>query len=581
MNKQVYFYFLRTYGKGVGYWFGVFTEVVRSFLHRVFSNIIAAKIATFIAAGDINSAKQYAIYFLLAHVGATVIGAIGDLVAIWSQNEKYNEVRNQFYEKLISKDLSFYRDRQTGYLTASFRQFLDGLMNLGRILRLRVTKTLVSIIVPVVILWLNDWRLGLAAIGIVLIQIIYMFWSSAKSNKYRAMSHEIYRKLTGEVADEITNIVAFKSSGMEEEGRDKVNKLGDQETAAFWLRHKTNVLLDAPRNIITAIGITIGVFIALQTASSDPESIGLSVLIIFFLFQISRNLGELPTLLMDLDDRITQVYPVLEYLEDKDQTIKDPISPKKLKIKNAELELKNVNFSYNSKSKKQRVTVFKDFNLRIEGGQQVGIVGLSGAGKSTLASLIMRFDDVEGDGKIAIDGVNIKDVKQSDLRQSIAYVPQEPLLFHKTIRENIAYFLKNAKDQDIIKAAKAAHAHEFISELPDGYDTIVGERGIKLSGGQKQRIVIARTILKNAPIMIFDEATSALDSESEQIIQKAMPGIMGKHTAIVIAHRLSTVANLDKIFVLEKGKVVEEGTHHQLLLKKGRYYKLWHKQIGE
>ena len=172
-------------------------------------------------------------------------------------------------------------------------------------------------------------------------------------------------------------------------------------------------------------------------------------------------------------------------------------------------------------------------------------------------------------------------MRQSDLRRHIAYVPQEPLLFHRSVRENIAYFNPDASDKDIKRAARAAHAHEFIQKLPNGYDTLVGERGIKLSGGQKQRVAIARAILKRAPIILFDEATSALDSESEQIIQRALPEILGKQTAIVVAHRLSTVAKLDRIIVIHEGKIAEQGTHQELLKRKGRYYSLWQKQINE
>jgi ATP-binding cassette subfamily B protein len=191
----------------------------------------------------------------------------------------------------------------------------------------------------------------------------------------------------------------------------------------------------------------------------------------------------------------------------------------------------------------------------------------------------MRFDDIDS-GSICIDGTDIREVRQEELRSSIAYVPQEPLLFHRTIRENLQYFGKDLSEAHMFRAAKAAHAEEFIAKLPDGYDTLVGERGVKLSGGQKQRIVIARAILKDAPIMLFDEATSALDSESEKIIQKALPQIIGKRTAIVIAHRLSTIASLDRIIVMHEGKIIEDGTHAELLKLKGRYHSLWQKQIN-
>ena len=229
--------------------------------------------------------------------------------------------------------------------------------------------------------------------------------------------------------------------------------------------------------------------------------------------------------------------------------------------------------------KNDSVTVFKNLNIKIGANEQVGVVGLSGAGKSTLASLLMRFDDVDS-GSISIGGTDIRAVKQNELRRNIAYVPQEPLLFHRSVRDNIAYYNPEASDAEVERAAQAAHAHDFIKKMPRGYGTIVGERGIKLSGGQKQRIAIARAVLKDAPVMIFDEATSALDSESEQIIQRALPEILGKRTAIIIAHRLSTVAGLDRIIVMHDGAVAESGTHDQLLRKKGRYYALWQKQTS-
>jgi ATP-binding cassette subfamily B protein len=476
--------------------------------------------------------------------------------------------------------MAFYRNHQTGYLVASFRQHLDGLMIIARLVRTRAIPVLVSASIPVVVLWSFNWQIGLAALGILTVQLFYIYWSSTKANKYRELTHEIYRKLTGEVADEITNIVAFRSSGMENRSKQKVITLGSQETHAYWMRRKITTLLDLPRNLITATGITAMIILALASAAHNPSLVGLVVIVIMFAFQLTRNVGDIPELMTELDDLTSQIHPTLQNLKDNHTSIVDPKKPKKFSAPKGKITFQDVSFSYTSQAKNgQTITVFSGLNLTIPAGQQVGIVGLSGAGKSTLASLLMRFDDIDS-GNIHIDNLDIRDVRQSDLRRHIAYVPQEPLLFHRSIRENIAYFNDTADQKAIVRAAKAAHAHDFINKLPEGYDTIVGERGVKLSGGQKQRIVIARSILKKATIMVFDEATSALDSESEQIIQRALPKIIGKHTTLIIAHRLSTVAGLDRIIVLDEGAIVEDGTHEQLLRKKGRYYQLWQRQTN-
>ena len=208
------------------------------------------------------------------------------------------------------------------------------------------------------------------------------------------------------------------------------------------------------------------------------------------------------------------------------------------------------------------------------------MVGISGSGKTTLTKLLLRFADVQA-GEILIDGQDIKSVHQVSLRENIAYVPQETALFHRSISENIAYARPDASQKEIERAAKLANAHEFVKDLPDGYDTLVGERGIKLSGGQRQRIAIARAILKDAPILVLDEATSALDSESEALIQDALEKLMKGRTSIVVAHRLSTVASMDRIVVLDNGKIIEQGSHEELLKKKnGAYHKLWSRQSG-
>ncbi len=415
--------------------------------------------------------------------------------------------------------------------------------------------------------------------AMVIILSAYSIWSSKFSNKYRKPAQDIYRKLTGEVADEVTNAVAFKSSGGEAAASSKISDLGDQEMKLFWLRHKATALFDLPRTLVTGAVIGIGFFIVFSNTEASVGSAGLIILVFTYLMQIMHTVADLPDLIHRHDEHIARVYPTLDYLSHSFETILDPKEPKPLTITKGAIQIKNVNFSYKTKDQSIK-KVFSELNIEIAGGEHIGIVGTSGSGKSTLAGLLMRFDDIDS-GLITIDGTNIRDVQQSKLRQNIAYVPQEPLLFHRSIKENIGYFKKDATPDEIVNAAKTAHAHEFITQLSQGYDTPVGERGVKLSGGQKQRIAIARAVLKNAPIIIFDEATSALDSESERIIQNALPEIIGKCTALIIAHRLSTLSRLDRIIVMDEGKIIENGSHQELLTLQGKYYSMWKKQGGE
>ena len=248
----------------------------------------------------------------------------------------------------------------------------------------------------------------------------------------------------------------------------------------------------------------------------------------------------------------------------------------KIKSGKADIALKVVFFRY---SEDPSEAVFESLNLNIPAGQKIGLVGTSGAGKSTLASLLLRFYDIDK-GKITIAGKDIAKLTQHSLRKHIAVIPQDTALFHRSLMENIRYGNLGASDEDVIKAAKKAHAHDFIKDLPDQYQTMVGERGVKLSGGQRQRIAIARAILKDAPILILDEATSALDSESEALIQDSLSKLMKGKTVIAIAHRLSTIAKLDRLLVMQKGKIIEDGTHNELLKKKGYYARLWAMQSG-
>lgn len=258
----------------------------------------------------------------------------------------------------------------------------------------------------------------------------------------------------------------------------------------------------------------------------------------------------------------------------KSHDIVDAKDAKPLLVTRGKIEFKEVTFHYN-----EGTYLFKNKNIIILPGQKVGLVGFSGSGKSTFVNLILRLFDVES-GTIKIDDQSIKNVTQQSLREQIALIPQDITLFHRTLMENIRFGDMNAKDEEVIAISKKAHCHEFISQLKEGYQTVVGERGIKLSGGQRQRIAIARAMLKNAPILILDEATSALDSLTEQYIQEALDEMMHNKTTIVIAHRLATLSKMDRILVFDKGKIIEDDSHEALLRLDGHYARLWQMQAG-
>ena len=302
-------------------------------------------------------------------------------------------------------------------------------------------------------------------------------------------------------------------------------------------------------------------------------STGTVVLIQTYMITIYEKLWDLSNAMMKFTKSAAEMKEVVEIFETVPD-IEDPKNPEKLNMTKGHLVFNNVSFSY-----KNGQEVFSNFSIDIAPGERIGLVGHSGAGKSTFTNLILRFSDVSAGG-VTIDGQDIRNVTQDDLRSVISYVPQESILFHRTIRENIAYGKDNATDEDVIEVAKKAYAHDFIEKLPYKYETYVGERGVKLSGGERQRVAIARAMIKDAPILILDEATSSLDSVSETYIQKAFDELMKNKTTIVIAHRLSTISKMDRIIVLEDGKITEQGTHADLIARGGDYADLWNHQVG-
>src|SRR3989344_4999924 len=387
-----------------------------------------------------------------------------------------------------------------------------------------------------------------------------------------ARAHELETVLNGATVDLLTNVSAMQEYARREFEIERLKGATDDRRRALlkswyfgeWTRILNSVLL-----VIFGGAM---VFTTVELARSGSLSFGDLILVITVIFRVEGLLQSLGSNFNKFAETWGEIGESLEEIIAPHE-IPDEPNASELVVGGAALSFNQVSFSYGEN------VVFKDLTLIIPSGQRVGVVGRSGAGKSTLVRLVLRHHNLDA-GTITIDGTDIASVTQESLRNAISVVPQEPLLFHRTIRENIAYGNPGASEEQVIEAAKLAQAHDFIIQLPSGYSAMVGERGIKLSGGERQRIAIARAILKNAPILLLDEATSALDSESEVEIQKALRELMKGKTVIAIAHRLSTLREMDRIIVLESGSISEEGTHDQLVAGTGIYSQLWAHQAG-
>lgn len=513
----------------------------------------------------------YAGFSLLLGILTPLIKYIGML----GENKSYRLITGNYFSRLVSADLDYFHSNLAGYLTTATRQYVDSCMVLVRGLRDRYLNTVLSIVFPLCVIFYLDIWLGLVTLVLSATQAIYLLWASHAITPYRTRSREIYKRNSGRMADIVSNILAVKSTAQEATRVEQVKRGSKEENDVYKARYTIQAKLIALREALTVTFFLALLWLTVHRMSGGAIDITTAVLVVTYTATILTGIYALSDDLDEHDDLVDKIIPAFEILNRKN-VINDPAKPKELKKVRGQVTFNGVSFAYDKK--KGTRPVFTDFSLTIPAGQKVGIVGLSGAGKSTLAKLLLRFNDVD-DGQVLIDEVDLRDLKQTDLRKQIAYVPQEPLLFHASIRDNVLLSKPDATDEEVREALSAAHALKFVSQLPDGLDSIVGERGVKLSGGQKQRIAIARAVLQHSPIMVLDEATSALDSESEQIIKDSFTRVLKGKSAIVIAHRLSTLSEMDRIIVIEKGKCVEDGTHDELLAKRGVYARLWERQL--
>jgi len=381
-------------------------------------------------------------------------------------------------------------------------------------------------------------------------------------------------KVTGHLADIITNMLTVKAFGTATQEQQAFEVTSEEQRVVrerAWMQNGfwNSLFQGGAMDVFNAVTIIV-VLMLWQSGIADA---GLVLLVLIYLrqsFDIVWNLGRQS---INIITALTEANEMVEIL-DAPADVRDPAVPEPLGMHEGRIELRDVTLTYDNAGH-----VFSGLDLSIAPGERVALVGHSGAGKSTIVKLLLRFVDVS-EGAVVIDGQDVRNVRQDEYRARIAYVPQEPALFHRTLFENIAYGKPEARQEEVEEAARRAHAHEFIHKLPQGYDTLVGERGVKLSGGERQRVAIARALLKDAPIVVLDEATSSLDSVSERLIQAAFDELMAGRTTIVIAHRLSTIRHMDRIVVLEHGSVAEQGTHDELLRHGGIYAELWASQVG-
>lgn len=488
--------------------------------------------------------------------------------------EVNTEARSSAYDYLIRHSYTFFTNNFVGALTQKVNKYADSLWNLSD----RFTNDFLPLFIKIVgiltVLFFVDRRLAFGMSAWIAVFLIISFSLSRKRKPISLARSLALTKTNAHLSDTISNqnsIALFGASAFESVSfRDVINVLKDAFTKRNIFDVKVNAVYSA---FITIIEILV-IGGSLYLWSKGEITLGTIVLIQSYIITLIDDIWGFSRIVQAVEESYADAKEMVEILETPHE-IQDDTTAQKLIVSDGVVAFENVTFSYNNS-----IDALKDINILIKKGEKIGLVGPSGAGKSTFVKLLLRFFDVTG-GSIKIDGVDIREVTQDSLHNAIGFVPQDPSLFHRSLLENIGYGNRDATEEEIIDAAKKAHAHEFISKLPDGYHTLVGERGIKLSGGERQRVAIARAILKNAPILLLDEATSALDSESERLIQDALNVLMKNKTVIVIAHRLSTIQHMDRILVTDQGKIKEEGSHASLLKKRGSMYKkLWELQAG-
>lgn len=494
---------------------------------------------------------------------------IRQYLAQWTSNKILYDIRKKLYNHLQALSARFYANNQVGQVISRVindveqtKDFiLTGLMN--------IWLDCITIIIALSIMFFLDVKLTLAALFIFPFYILTVYVFFGRLRKLTRERSQALAEVQGFLHERVQGISVVKSFAIEDNEAKNFDKKNTNFLTRALKHTRWNAYSFAAINTVTDIGPIIVIGVGAYLAISGSITVGTLAAFVGYLELLFGPLRRLVASFTTLTQSFASMDRVFQLI-DEDYDIKNGVGAQPIEIKQGRIDIDHVSFQYND----NEAPILKDINLSIEKGETVAFVGMSGGGKSTLINLIPRFYDITS-GQILIDGHNIKDFLTGSLRNQIGLVQQDNILFSDTVKENILLGRPTATDEEVVEAAKMANAHDFIMNLPQGYDTEVGERGVKLSGGQKQRLSIARIFLNNPPILILDEATSALDLESESIIQEALDVLSKDRTTLIVAHRLSTITHADKIVVIENGHIVETGTHRELIAKQGAYEHLY------
>lgn len=574
LNYFLKFFFKRKLAISVNLTFTPIAVFFGEILVGYYVGILFQKIVEF-DAGD-NAAPLYSLVWtiIIFFIIQIIFYRINDYTAVWRQTANLRDLEQYIFSKLPLHSYRFFSENYGGALVSQVNRFLKSYEQFDFVVIFDYLEMFSRIIFSTIILLFIAPPLGILLGSFAVIFVFAVAYTSMKKAPITREDSAADSKVIAFLSDAITNIVNVKTFARSGKEIKDFKKVSDDRYRKRFRSYRFNAHIRDFRWVIALTFFIVYLFLSISLVTNGSITPATMVAGQIYVFAILNSLLRLHQIIQMTEQLFADAAELTDVL-DLEPELKDPTNPEQPRIENGMIEFNSVKFKYPNTKR----YVFDGLDLKLTPGQKVGLVGHSGSGKSTITRLLLRFLDIQ-EGEILIDGQNITNVTQDDLRRHMAYIPQEPILFHRSLMDNIAYGREDATKEEVYGASKHAYADDFIQELPDKYDTLVGERGVKLSGGEKQRVAIARAMLSQAPILILDEATSALDSKSEKYITEALDELMKGRTTIVIAHRLSTIQKLDRVIVLKDGNIIEDGAHDELLKLNGEYAELWSHQSG-